>query len=76
MDSRMDQYQEHKIEALLEWLGLLRITEENVLERATKYTDNMLIVPVVYNKTVQTVMPKSIVLDPEWFDGNWMKFKD
>ena len=51
MDSRIDQHQEHKIEALLEWLGLLRITEENVLERATKYTDNMLIVPVVYNKT-------------------------
>jgi len=51
MDSRMDQHQEHIIEALLEWLGLLRVTEENVLERATKYTDNMLIVPVAYNKT-------------------------
>ena len=50
MDSRMDQHQEHKIKTLLEWLGLLRITEENASERATKYTDNMLIGPVVYNK--------------------------
>jgi len=47
----MNQHQEHKIKALLEWSGLLRITKENVSERATKYTDNMSIVPVVYNKT-------------------------
>jgi len=26
--------------------------------------------PVVYNKTAQTVMLKSIVLDLRWFDGN------
>jgi len=26
--------------------------------------------PVVYNKTVQAFMPKSIVPDPKWFNGN------
>ena len=38
------------------------ITEE-ALEKTTEYTDNMLTVPVVYNKTVQAVILKSIVLD-------------
>ena len=33
-------------------------------------------VPAVYNKTVQAVMPKSIVLDLEWFDSDQTKFKD
>ena len=30
----------------------------------------------VYNKTVQAVMPKSMVLDPGWFDRNRTKFED
>ena len=32
--------------------------------------------PEVYNKTVQAIMPKSIIPDLEWFDSNWMKFED
>ena len=50
MNSRMDQYQEHKIKALSEQLGLLKITEETS-EETTEYTDNMSIAPVVYNET-------------------------
>ena len=32
--------------------------------------------PVVYNKTAQVVMPKSIVLDPGQFDSGQTKFED
>ena len=28
------------------------------------------------SKNVYTGMPKNMVPDPGWFDGNWMKFKD
>ena len=31
---------------------------------------------VTVNDNTQATMPKSIVLDPEWFDGNQMKFED
>jgi len=27
-------------------------------------------VPVAINENIQAVMPKNIVLDPRWFDGN------
>jgi len=70
------------IEALEEILGLLRITKDNIsnrsIEPATPETEKMLIapVPVVYNENIQTTIPKSIVLDPEWFDEDRTKFKD
>jgi len=32
--------------------------------------------PAVYNKTEQAVMPKSMVLDSGYFDGDQMKFED
>ena len=70
MDSRINQHQEHKIKVLLEQLELLRITEENTLERTTEYMDNMLTIPVVYNGIVQAIMPKSMISDPRWFDSN------
>ena len=38
--------------------------------------DNMSKVLVVYNEITQAIMPKSMVLDPKWFDRNRMKFKD
>ena len=44
-----------------------------------KYTNiEMLTVPVlvVINKNVQTSIPKSMVSDLEWFNGNQMKFED
>ena len=58
------------IKALEEILELLRITEKYTLNknRITELAlENMLIVLEleVYNKKIQTVMPKSIVPDPE-----------
>ena len=32
--------------------------------------------PAAINKNIQVVMPKNMVLDPKWFDGNQTKFKD
>ena len=32
--------------------------------------------PAAINKNIQVVMPKNMVLDPEWFDRNQIKFKD
>ena len=63
-------------------MGLLKITEDNVSNRSTELaiskTKEILTVPipVVYNENVQVSMPRSIVSDPEWFDGDWMKFED
>ena len=59
----MNQCQEHKIEALSEQLGVLRITKENTLEEITEYINKMLIAPAnIQNK--QAGLPKSIVPDP------------
>jgi len=55
-------------------LELLRITEEDTLKRTTETetidTISTALVLVVHNKTEQIFMPKSMVLDPEWFDSN------
>jgi len=32
--------------------------------------------PVTVNNNAQATMPKSIVLDPEWFNGDQTKFED
>jgi len=47
MNSRMDQHQGNNIEALLEQLGLFRITEEDILEETTEYTDEISVGPVL-----------------------------
>ena len=57
----------------------MRITEDNVskqsTETATSEPKEILIAPViaVHNKNIPT---KSMVPDPEWFDGNRTKFED
>jgi len=67
------------IEELEEILGSLRITKDNISNRSTKLvtpkTDEMSTAPApaVYNKNVPT---KTMVPDPEWFDGDRTKFKD
>jgi len=62
----MDQHQENELEILLEQLGSLRITEKDTLNKITEIetTDKNLIVLVSAVQNKQTVMPKSIVLDP------------
>ena len=78
MDNRTDQHWGNNIEILSEWLESLRITEEDTLERTIEIEtiDTMSLVPVVKNTIEQAVMPKSIVLNPGWFDSDQMKFKD
>jgi len=65
------------IEALKKILGSLRITEDNISNRSTEpaipETEEM---STVYNKNIQIMTSKSIVPDPEWFDGNRTKFED
>ena len=78
MDSRMDQYWENNLETLSKWLGLLKITEEEASSRTTEIETieemSTALVPAIQNK--QAVMPKSMVLDSEWFNGDRIKFKD
>ena len=74
MDSRADQHWEYDIEVLSKWLRSLQITEE-ASEWSTEYMDKMLIAPVNKNN-VQAELPKNIVLDSEWFDGDKIKFED
>jgi len=53
----------------------LQITEE-ALERTTEYIDKMLTAPVLVNQNNKQIeLPKNMVLDPEWFDGNRTKFE-
>ena len=56
-------------------MRLLRITEEDVLEKTIGYIEDMPIV-LANVQNVQAGLPKSMVLDPEWFDGNQTKFED
>ena len=78
----MVQQSPNTIEALEEILGSLRITKDNISNRSTELaipeTEEMLTAPVpaVYNENTQTSMPKSMVPDPGWFDGDQTKFED
>ena len=72
--------EQDSIEALSEVLVSLRITKEYTLEgnRTTELAIleikeiSTALAPVlaVYNRTEQTVMPKSMVSDPEWFNDD------
>jgi len=70
------------IEVLEEILRSLTINKDNVsnknIELVTPETEEMSIAPAlaVYNENVQTMTPKSMVPDLEWFDGDRTKFKD
>ena len=48
--------------------------EYNVLAMKAK-TDDMYTI-FLLKKNIQTMMPKSMVPDPEWFDRNKTKFED
>ena len=73
---------QNTVEELEEILELLRITEDNVQNRstepATSETEEMSTAPAPagYNENISTAMPKSMVPNPGWFDGNRTKFKD
>jgi len=57
----------------------LQITEEASNEYKQTTTEEMLTAPapaVTVSENRQAGMPKNMVPDPEWFDGDQMKFKD
>ena len=57
-----------------EQLESLKITEK-ALEKSIEYTDKMSIAPA-NKQNKQAGLPKSMVLDLEWFDGDRTKFED
>ena len=63
-------------------MRLLRITEEytsnenKTTELALSEEMSTVLILAVYNGIAQIVIPKSIVLDLEWFDSDQTKFED
>ena len=78
----MARQSQNIIEKLKKILGSLRITKDNISNRSiepeTPETEEMLTVPAParYNKNISTTILKSIVPDPEQFDGDGTKFED
>ena len=68
------------IEALSEWLGSLQITEEASDKYEQTTMEDMLVAPapetVANNGNIQAGLPKNMVPDPGWFDGDRSKFED
>ena len=70
----------NNIEALSEQLGSLQINEEASTSEY-KQTDTEMSVAqataaVAVSENVQAGLPKNMVPDPGWFNGDWSKFED
>jgi len=63
----MSLYRTNDIEALSERLGSLKIMNKASSKTNKRSDEEMSVVlaPVTMNNNIQTIMPKSIVLDPE-----------
>ena len=75
----MSSRRTNDIEVLLEQLGSLQIIEEASNEYKQTTTEEMLTTPtlaVTVNENRQAEMPKNMVSDLGWFDGDQMKFED
>ena len=70
----------NNIEALLERLGSLQINEEASTEEYGQTDTEMSVAPATATATVseniQARLPKNMVPDPGWFDGDRSKFED
>ena len=66
------------IETLSERLESLQIINETSDETTEWLDEAMSVVPVLAmtNNNEQAIMPKSMVLDLGWFNGDWTKFED
>ena len=53
----------------------MKITKEASDDYEQRDTE-ILTVLATFNENVQIVTPKNMVLDPEWFDNDQMKFED
>jgi len=76
----MDSRRTNNIEILSERLGSLKITEEASDKYKQITTEEMSVAPapaaVATSKNIQAELPKNMVPDPGWFNGNRSKFKD
>jgi len=73
----MSSRRTNNIKALSEQLGSLQITEEALSDYKQMDTEmSAAPAPAVSNENVQAEVPKNMVLDLEWFDGDQTKFKD
>ena len=76
----MSSRRTNNIEALSEWLGSLQINEEASTEEYEQTDTEMSVVPATtaaaFSKNVQAGLPKNMVPDPRWFDGDRSKFED
>jgi len=70
----------NNLEALSERLGSLQITNEASNETSERTDTEMSTEPapmaIEISENVTAGMPKNMVSDPEWFDGDRTKFKD
>ena len=75
---KTSSYRTKNLEALSKRLRSLKITNEVSSEMNKRSDKEMSVapVPVTMNDNIQAVIPKSMVLDPECFNRNWMKFED
>ena len=68
------------IEALSERLGSLQINKEASMEEYEQTDTEMSVAPAMttaaVNENVQAGLPKNMVPDPGWFDGDRSKFED
>ena len=75
----MSSRRTNDIEVLSEWLGSLKITEE-ASDKYEPMDTEMSVAPApvaaAVSENVQAGLPKNMVLDPGWFDGDWLKFED
>ena len=64
----------------MERLGSLQINEEASTEEYKQTDTEMSVAPattaIAVNENIQAGLPKNMVPDPEWFDGDWSKFED
>ena len=51
-------------------------SDKNKITKLASKEISIIVILVVYNKMTQTVIPKSMIPDPGWFDDNQMKFED
>jgi len=61
---------------LSEQLGSLQITEEALREDKRMDTEILTAPAPAVNENIQIGMPKNMVPDPGWFDGDRTKFED
>ena len=71
----MSSKRTNNIEVLSEWLGSLRIIEE-ASSKDEQTSTEISTAPAVNNENTQVEIPRNMVPDPGWFDGDQMKIKD